>query len=182
MLPRRTWPRLSLSAPFLGVAMLHAQSTPPAEPQPPVAATAAQAAPAPQEVQGGTISGTVTSATVADSNGRKPAGTPLPGVTITATNTLTGKKYTAATDIAGTFRMTIPRNGRYVIRAEFAAFAPATAEVLLNATQHCRHRSVATGAGLTRRRAGSGNIRHSGCRRQCTGVVTRSAGAGHGRR
>ena len=89
-----------------------------------------------QDVQGGTVSGVVTAATVAESNGKRPAGTPLPGVTITATNTLTGRKYTAATDISGSFRMTIPRNGRYVLRAEFAAFAPSTAEVLLSATQH----------------------------------------------
>ena len=122
---RRTWPRLLLSAPLLSVASLHAQAAPEA----PVAVAS-------QEVQGGTITGSVTSATAADSSGKKSAGTPLPGVTITATNTLTGKKYTAATDVTGAFRMTIPRNGRYVIRAEFAAFAPATAEVLLNATQH----------------------------------------------
>lgn len=128
----RPWQRLSLTAPFLGAAMLQAQTTPPAPP----ADAPAQAATAPQEVQGGTITGTVTSATAADNNGKKVAGTPLPGVTITATNTLTGKKYSTATDITGSFRMTIPRNGRYVIRAEFAAFAAATAEVVLNATQH----------------------------------------------
>ncbi len=87
-------------------------------------------------MQGGTITGVVTSATAADASGKKVAGTPLPGVTVTATNTLTGKKYTAATDVTGAFQMSIPRNGRYVLRAEFAAFAPATSEVLLNATQH----------------------------------------------
>jgi hypothetical protein len=111
--------------------MLHAQAAPAAAPD-----TQTAAAPAPAEVQGGTITGVVTSATGADANGKKPAGTPLPGVTVTATNTLTGRKYTTATDITGSFRMTIPRNGRYVLRAEFAAFASATAEVLLNATQH----------------------------------------------
>ncbi|MGI4854732.1 MAG: carboxypeptidase regulatory-like domain-containing protein [Janthinobacterium lividum] len=90
----------------------------------------------PADVQGGTITGSVTSATVADNNGKTPPGVPLPGVTVTATNTLTGRKYAAATDITGSFKLLIPRNGRYVVRAEFAAFAPATAEVLLNATQH----------------------------------------------
>lgn len=106
--------------------MLHAQAAPDTAPPAPVA----------QEVQGGTIAGTVMAAAPADSSGKKAAGTPLPGVTITATNTLTGKKYAAATDITGSFRMSIPRNGRYVVRAEFAAFAPATAEVLLNTTNH----------------------------------------------
>ncbi len=52
---------------------------------------------------------------------------------MTATNTLTGKKYAAATSIDGTYAMTIPRNGRYVVRAELAGFAPVTQEVVLNA-------------------------------------------------
>ena len=88
------------------------------------------------EVQGGTISGSVLSAVAADANGKAPAGVPLPGVTVTATNTLTGRKYAGATDVTGSYKLLIPKNGRYVVRAEFAAFAPATAEVLLNAAQH----------------------------------------------
>lgn len=71
--------------------------------------------------QGGMIRGTAKSGMV-----------PLPGVSITATNTLTGKKYATTTDIAGAFAMLIPRNGRYVLKAELAAFASETAEVLLN--------------------------------------------------
>jgi hypothetical protein len=62
----------------------------------------------------------------------KPGGIPLPGVAVTATNTLTGKKYAAATAIDGTYAMTIPRNGRYVVRAELAGFAPVTQEIVLN--------------------------------------------------
>ncbi len=108
-----------------------APAAPPAEAAAPQAAAQALA-----DVQGGTIMGAVTTLTTPDSNGKQPAGVPLPGVTVTATNTLTGRKYTAATDASGNFRMTIPRNGRYVVRAEFVAFAPATTEVLLNATQH----------------------------------------------
>ena len=73
--------------------------------------------------QGGTIRGTVKSGT-----------TPLPGVTITATNTLSGKKYSASTDVNGNFAMAIPKNGRYVLRTDFPAFAAATKELLLNAT------------------------------------------------
>ncbi|HMH15713.1 MAG TPA: TonB-dependent receptor [Edaphobacter sp.] len=71
---------------------------------------------------GGTIKGTV-----------KAGAVPLPGVSVTATNTLTGKKYATTTDVTGAFAMAIPRNGRYVVRAELAAFAAETKEVLINA-------------------------------------------------
>ncbi len=74
---------------------------------------------------GGTIRGVVKSGAV-----------PLPGVSITATNTLTGRKYSGATGIDGTYKLTIPQNGRYVVRAELAAFAPTTKEALLNAASH----------------------------------------------
>jgi hypothetical protein len=74
---------------------------------------------------GGIIRGTV-----------KSGATPLPGVSITATNTLTGRKYTSATDVRGNFSMHIGENGRYVLRTDFAGFAATTKEVLLNAASH----------------------------------------------
>src|ERR1700761_4441853 len=74
------------------------------------------------EASGGTISGTV-----------KAGAVPLPGVAVTASNTLTGKKYATTTDVNGAFAMTVPRNGRYVVKAELAAFASDTKEVLINA-------------------------------------------------
>ena len=58
--------------------------------------------------------------------------TPLPGVTITASNTLTGKKYSVATISDGTFVLTGLQRGRYVLRAEFMGFAVQTQEVVLN--------------------------------------------------
>ncbi|HEY2858869.1 MAG TPA: carboxypeptidase-like regulatory domain-containing protein [Terracidiphilus sp.] len=61
---------------------------------------------------------------------------PLPGVTVTAQNTLTGKRYTTVTDITGAWSMTIPQNGRYVIRTQFAGFAQGSGEALLNAQSH----------------------------------------------
>jgi hypothetical protein len=61
---------------------------------------------------------------------------PLPGVTVTAQNTLTGKRYATTTDINGAWSLTIPQNGRYVIRTQFAAFAAGSQEALLNATSH----------------------------------------------
>lgn len=56
----------------------------------------------------------------------------LPGVTVTASNTLTGKKFVAATNYEGKFSFSgIPR-GRYVVRVEFMGFANFTQEVVLN--------------------------------------------------
>jgi hypothetical protein len=63
----------------------------------------------------------------------KSGNTPLPGVTVTAQNTLTGKRYSTTTDITGAWSMNIPQNGRYVVRTQFAAFAPGSQEAVLNA-------------------------------------------------
>ncbi len=93
---------------------------------------------------GGTVHGSV----VAGAAG-KPGGVPLPGVAITATNTLTGRRYTSATDADGAYTLHIPRNGRYVIRAELAGFAPATAEVLFNAEPAADTAAQPSGAGKT---------------------------------
>ncbi|WP_433984748.1 carboxypeptidase-like regulatory domain-containing protein [Tunturiibacter empetritectus] len=102
------------------------QAVPPvqpgAAPPAPDAAPAAVETPATVEASGGTISGTV-----------KAGAVPLPGVAVTASNTLTGKKDATTTDVNGAFAMTVPRNGRYVVRAELAAFAAETKEVLINA-------------------------------------------------
>jgi hypothetical protein len=66
----------------------------------------------------------------------KSGAIPLPGVTITAQNTLTGKRYSTTTDVTGAWSLTIPQNGRYVIRTQFAAFAQGSQEALLNASSH----------------------------------------------
>ena len=66
----------------------------------------------------------------------KAGSVPLPGVTVTAQNTLTGKRYSTTTDITGAWSMTIPQNGRYVIRTQFAAFAVGSGEAVLNAASH----------------------------------------------
>ena len=92
-----------------------APSTPPAVP--------AVSADTPQTAAGGKLHGHVKSGT-----------TPLPGVTVTAQNTLTGKRFSTTTDTTGAWSMTIPQNGRYVIRTQFAAFAQGAKEGLLNAT------------------------------------------------
>jgi hypothetical protein len=66
----------------------------------------------------------------------KSGSIPLPGVTVTAQNTLTGKRYSTTTDINGAWTLTIAQNGRYVIRTQFAAFAPVAQEAVFNATSH----------------------------------------------
>ncbi|HEX7285874.1 MAG TPA: TonB-dependent receptor [Candidatus Angelobacter sp.] len=83
----------------------------------PVPPPAAPAAAAPY----GEISGTVKSGNV-----------PLPGVTVSAANSLTGKKFITSTDVDGSFKLTITGKGRYVVKAEFSAFAPATQEIVIN--------------------------------------------------
>ena len=62
----------------------------------------------------------------------KSGQTPLPGVSVTAKNTLTGKQYVTATDSRGAFTLHIDEDGRYVVRADFAGFASTTKEVLLH--------------------------------------------------
>jgi hypothetical protein len=98
------------------------QAAPVAQQSAPVA-TESQPGPAPaasSATAGGTIEGVI-----------KSGQTPLPGVSVTAKNTLTGKQYVTATDSRGVFALHIDADGRYVVRAEFAAFAGVTKEVLL---------------------------------------------------
>lgn len=56
----------------------------------------------------------------------------LPGVAVTAANTLTGKKNSVVTAIDGTFHFSGLPRGRYVVRVEFMGFATLTQEVVLN--------------------------------------------------
>jgi trimeric autotransporter adhesin len=58
--------------------------------------------------------------------------TPLPGATVTASNTLTGKKYSALTGTDGKFTFSGVPRGRYVVRIEFMGFAVFTKELVLN--------------------------------------------------
>jgi hypothetical protein len=58
--------------------------------------------------------------------------TPLPGATVTASNTRTGKKASVATAIDGSFLIKGLALGRYVVKVEFMGFATLTQEVVLN--------------------------------------------------
>jgi len=60
--------------------------------------------------------------------------TPLPGATVSASNTLTGKKYSAVTDAEGKFTFKGVVRGRYVLRVEFMGFSLFTQELVLNPT------------------------------------------------
>jgi hypothetical protein len=62
----------------------------------------------------------------------KSGKTALPGATVTAANTLTGKKVSVATAIDGSFVIKGLQRGRYVVKVEFMGFATLTQEVVLN--------------------------------------------------
>jgi carboxypeptidase family protein len=99
-------------------------SSPPSAPAPtPTAQSPTDLSTTSQTVLGGRLHGAVKSGNI-----------PLPGVTVTAQNTLTGKRYSTTTDVAGAWSLTIAQNGRYVVRTQFAAFAIGSQEALLNAT------------------------------------------------
>lgn len=65
----------------------------------------------------------------------KSGSTPIPGVTVTAANTLTGKKVATSTDLGGNFVLAPPSPGRYVVRAEMPVFHTVTSEVLITAAK-----------------------------------------------
>jgi len=109
---------------FLAGCLAALAQSPAPPPDRPAAPDSAPGAPASQTpaVTGGRLHGVVKSGNI-----------PLPGVTITAQNTLTGKRYQTTTDITGAWQMNLPQNGRYVVKTQFAAFAPGAEEALLNA-------------------------------------------------
>src|SRR5712691_10502703 len=102
-------------------AILFAGSVRAQEPAPPPPTGAEQDAAAPTATPTYEITGSARSGK-----------TPLPGVTVTAANTLTGKKYAAATNSEGKFGLSGMTRGRYVVRVEFMGFATFTQEVVLN--------------------------------------------------
>src|SRR6266481_1856986 len=102
-------------------AILFAASVRAHEPAPPPPTGAEQNAAAPTATPAYEITGSARSGK-----------TPLPGVTVTAANTLTGKKYAAATNSEGKFALSGMTRGRYVVRVEFMGFATFTQEVVLN--------------------------------------------------
>jgi hypothetical protein len=92
------------------------------------AATGQQPVVQPQAARPPTSAPTAAASTIAGTV--KSGDTSLPGVAISATNTLTGKKVFTTTAIDGAFRIAIPGRGRWVVRAELPAFAPETKEIV----------------------------------------------------
>jgi hypothetical protein len=103
------------TAPVVEAPQPKQEAAPVAAPSPAVVSSATTGAPY------GAITGVVKSGNV-----------PLPGVAVSAANTLTGKKYFTSTDVDGTFKISLSGKGRYVVKAEFSAFAPLTQEILIN--------------------------------------------------
>lgn len=117
---------------FAALAFVFAVRTLPqdAPPAPQIPSQAPQAAAAPSS-QTPTVSAAA-AVTYQISGSARSGKTPLPGATVTAANTLTGKKYAAVTNLDGKFELTgIPR-GRYVVRIEFVGFALFSQDVVLN--------------------------------------------------
>src|SRR5215467_4042904 len=125
---RSTW-RRTLVFSFLLTLLppdLRAQDTTPPPTTPPVpAAPSQQEKPAP-------AAPAQTPATFELTGAARSGKTPLPGATVTASNTLTGKKYAVATNSEGKFTLSGMARGRYVVRIEFMGFAVFTQEVVLN--------------------------------------------------
>ncbi|HTZ32175.1 MAG TPA: TonB-dependent receptor [Methylomirabilota bacterium] len=103
---------MALIAAVLFVCLTRAQEAPPAQ------APATTTNPPATTFQ---IAGTV-----------KSGKTPLPGVTVTASNTLTGKKFSVATAVDGSYLLKGLPRGRYVVKAEFMGFATQTQEITVN--------------------------------------------------
>ena len=121
--------RVSVAMSLVAGRMISSAQTPPSAGAPAAFSRAPSTATSPgvpdQIVTGGKLHGLVKSGNI-----------PLPGVTVTAQNTLTGKRYSTTTDVTGGWSLTIPQNGRYVIRTQFAAFAQGAQEAVLNAANH----------------------------------------------
>ncbi len=61
--------------------------------------------------------------------------TMLPGVSVAAAHSLSGRKVITSTNVDGSFRLNLPSKGRWVLHVEFAAFATQTAELVLTPAQ-----------------------------------------------
>jgi trimeric autotransporter adhesin len=63
----------------------------------------------------------------------KSGNTPIPGATVTATNSASGQKIVSWTQADGGYALTLPAGGDYVVRVQMMAFAPATQQVHVGA-------------------------------------------------
>ncbi len=61
----------------------------------------------------------------------KSGNTPVPGATVSATNDGTGQKVVGWTQANGSYKLTLPGDGEYVVRAQMSAFATAVSRVTI---------------------------------------------------
>jgi hypothetical protein len=87
-----------------------------------VGCVVAQEQPAP--AAGSEISGVVQS-----------GGMPLPGVTVSATESQSGQQFVTSTGVDGSYSIHVPGDGTYEVRAEMAAFTAAARQVTITAEQ-----------------------------------------------
>ncbi len=69
----------------------------------------------------------------------KSGKTPVPGATVTATNHSAGQRVIGWTRADGSFKLTLPGDGEYAVRAQMAAFATATARVTVGPSNQNPH-------------------------------------------
>ena len=94
----------------------------------------------------------------------KSGNTSVPGATVTATNPATGQKVVGWTQTDGSYKLQLPGDGEYVVRAQMAAFATAIAHVTVTESSQSPHadlqivllsRAQAQGASNQARMAGA---------------------------
>ena len=86
----------------------------------------------------------------------KSGKTPVPGATVTATNHSTGQKVIGWTRADGSFKLTLPGDGEYAVRAQMAAFATATSRVTVGPSNQNPHLDLEIVL-LSRSESGPGN-------------------------
>jgi hypothetical protein len=65
----------------------------------------------------------------------KSGNMPIPGASVSAASALTRQQINTSTDVDGTYRLTIPADGRYTVQVQMAAFAAGKQEVVFD-TSH----------------------------------------------
>jgi hypothetical protein len=69
----------------------------------------------------------------------KSGTTPVPGATVSATNPATGQKVVGWTQMDGSYKLALPGDGEYVVRAQMAAFATSSMHVTVGAANRSPH-------------------------------------------
>jgi trimeric autotransporter adhesin len=87
----------------------------------------------------------------------KSGNTPVPGATVSATNPGTGQKVVGWTQPNGSYKLTLPGDGEYVVHAQMAAFATAVSHVTVGASNQNPRVDLEIVL-LSRSRSGQGNM------------------------